>query len=265
MTLQSSGAISLNDVQTEHGGSNPIGINEYYGVAPGVPSSGTISLDDFYGTSNRPTITYVSGVEGDVSSRTSTFIVAPSGITSGDVSVLFVWVDATGNPTVSVSEIGKTWVKMGQTDTLLRPVCSAFYSLNSTGAASITTTSAGAMNAVRLAFRPSKSISSVTFSSGFERSASSYTHTESTPTDGSSYTYIHVFGVSGRPENNESVPGSISGSPTPIAVLTSIIASHARAYYSIFDPEDSSLPTYSYNNISDSGQQSSGFLWMGFQ
>lgn len=265
MTLQSSGAISLNDVQTEHGGSNPIGINEYYGVAPGVPSSGTISLDDFYGTSNRPTITYVSGVEGDVSARSNTIIIAPSGIASGDVSVLFVWVDALGNPTVSVSESGKTWVKMGQTGTSLRPVCSGFYSLDSTGTASINTTSAGAMNAVRLAFRPSKSISSVTFSGGFERSASSYTHTESTPADGSSYTYIHVFGVSGRPQNNESIPASITGSPTPTAVLTSTTASHARAYYSIFDPETSSLPTYSYNSISDSGQQSSGFLWMGFQ
>lgn len=49
MTLQSSGAISLADVQTEFGGSNPIGINEYYGVAAGVPASGTISLNDFYG------------------------------------------------------------------------------------------------------------------------------------------------------------------------------------------------------------------------
>jgi len=51
MALQSSGAISLLDVQNEFGGSNPIGINEYYGVAAGVPSSGTISLYDFYGKS----------------------------------------------------------------------------------------------------------------------------------------------------------------------------------------------------------------------
>lgn len=50
MTLQSSGAISLADVQTEFGGSNPIAISEYYGVGT-VPSSGVISLDDFYGES----------------------------------------------------------------------------------------------------------------------------------------------------------------------------------------------------------------------
>ena len=51
MPLQSSGAISLNDVQNEFGGSNPIGIDEYYSAASGIPSSGTISLNQFYGAS----------------------------------------------------------------------------------------------------------------------------------------------------------------------------------------------------------------------
>jgi len=50
MALQSSGAISLANVQTEFGGSAPTSISEYYGAAAGVPSSGTISLSDFYGT-----------------------------------------------------------------------------------------------------------------------------------------------------------------------------------------------------------------------
>ena len=58
MALQSSGAISLNDIQTEFSGSNPIGINEYYrggGLVPdtatnsSIPTSGTIDLADFYG------------------------------------------------------------------------------------------------------------------------------------------------------------------------------------------------------------------------
>ena len=52
MVLQSSGAISLNDIQTEFGGTNPIGINEYYGVASGIPGSGLISFNQFYGTSS---------------------------------------------------------------------------------------------------------------------------------------------------------------------------------------------------------------------
>jgi hypothetical protein len=53
-TLQSSGAISLNDIQTVFGGTNPIGMNEYYtgGVnvpagTTGIPTSGTISINQF--------------------------------------------------------------------------------------------------------------------------------------------------------------------------------------------------------------------------
>lgn len=52
MALPGSGAISLGDVQTEFGGSNPISISEYYSADAGVPASGTISLSDFHGTSN---------------------------------------------------------------------------------------------------------------------------------------------------------------------------------------------------------------------
>lgn len=51
MALQSSGAISLANVQTEFGGSAPTSISEYYAAASGVPASGTISLSDFYGAS----------------------------------------------------------------------------------------------------------------------------------------------------------------------------------------------------------------------
>jgi hypothetical protein len=57
MTLQSSGSISLADIQTEFGGSNPISLNEYYkggayvsssATAPNIPASGSISLSNFY-------------------------------------------------------------------------------------------------------------------------------------------------------------------------------------------------------------------------
>ena len=61
MAIPSSGAVSLNDIQTEFGGSNPIGINEYYaggayvpagatGTNGAVPSSGQIAISNFYGT-----------------------------------------------------------------------------------------------------------------------------------------------------------------------------------------------------------------------
>lgn len=62
MALPSSGPLSLGDIQTEFGGSNPISLNEYYaggayvpagtsGTFGAVPSSGTISIQNFYGTS----------------------------------------------------------------------------------------------------------------------------------------------------------------------------------------------------------------------
>lgn len=65
MTLQSSGAISLNDIQNEFGGANPIGMNEYYAggsyVPSGtgsIPSSGTINFAQFYSTQKRFTLNY---------------------------------------------------------------------------------------------------------------------------------------------------------------------------------------------------------------
>jgi hypothetical protein len=51
MALQSSGAISLGNIQTEFGGSNPIGLNEYQSTV-GQSSGNNISISDFYGLSN---------------------------------------------------------------------------------------------------------------------------------------------------------------------------------------------------------------------
>ena len=58
MALPLAGPISLQDIQTEFGGSGSVGLNEYYkggayvteeDYAPNVPTSGPISLSDFYG------------------------------------------------------------------------------------------------------------------------------------------------------------------------------------------------------------------------
>jgi hypothetical protein len=63
MALQTSGSISLDDIQAEFGGSNPISLSEYYrggayvpdtAANSGIPTSGTISLDDFYGGDATP-------------------------------------------------------------------------------------------------------------------------------------------------------------------------------------------------------------------
>ena len=61
MALQSSGAISLGDVEGEFGGTAPTSLSEYYSAAAGVPASGEISLSDFYGTSARATINLSTG------------------------------------------------------------------------------------------------------------------------------------------------------------------------------------------------------------
>jgi len=59
MALPNSGPLSLSSIQGEFGGSNPIGLNEYYrggplvGNFPGtsnIPTSGTIAVNNFYGT-----------------------------------------------------------------------------------------------------------------------------------------------------------------------------------------------------------------------
>lgn len=59
-----SGQISLSDIQTEFGGSNPIGINEYYAGAgyvasgiSGIPLNGQISFNDLRSKSNTKIVT----------------------------------------------------------------------------------------------------------------------------------------------------------------------------------------------------------------
>ena len=74
MSLPESGAISLSDIQTEFGGTNPISLNEYYkggafvlntDFAPNVPTSGTIRLSDFYGARKTTLTTLTFTTAGD--------------------------------------------------------------------------------------------------------------------------------------------------------------------------------------------------------
>lgn len=68
MALPSSGPLTLAAIQTEFGGSNPISLSEYYaggayvtagtsGTYGAVPSSGAISIRNFYGTSSATVLT----------------------------------------------------------------------------------------------------------------------------------------------------------------------------------------------------------------
>lgn len=77
MTLPASGAISINSLVGEYGGSTPHSMNEYYKGGSlvlnhsnnaNVPTSGTIQLDDFYGQSNaQPFDASIAGTAGTTS------------------------------------------------------------------------------------------------------------------------------------------------------------------------------------------------------
>lgn len=62
MTLQTSGQITILDIVGEFGGTAPHSLSEYYGAASGVPTSGQISLSNFYGTSAAAPLYYSGGV-----------------------------------------------------------------------------------------------------------------------------------------------------------------------------------------------------------
>lgn len=49
MTLQSSGQITLSDINTEFGNSGETQLSDYYGDEPSLPTAGEITLSDFYG------------------------------------------------------------------------------------------------------------------------------------------------------------------------------------------------------------------------
>jgi len=100
MALQASGAISLAQIQTEFGGSNPASLNEYYRNgsyvpyhATSIPTSGAIDFADFYSASNALQITLSTQTDyslaGDLlnnhgwngSSSIDVILTIPSGVT----------------------------------------------------------------------------------------------------------------------------------------------------------------------------------------
>lgn len=80
MVLQSSGAITLTDIQTEFGGANPISLSEYYSGGTYVPSSvsvatsGAINMGTFRGKAKPSGIQIISG------NRTTIDVSLPSGV-----------------------------------------------------------------------------------------------------------------------------------------------------------------------------------------
>ncbi len=115
MTLASSGTLTLNDIQGEFGGSNPIGLNEYYrggSLVPNhsntssIPTSGTIQVDDFYGTSSASPL--------DLS---FTMTVGDANVTQGKFVFRFFGYANTGTPVVlgNVGSISDNSVASGGT------------------------------------------------------------------------------------------------------------------------------------------------------
>ena len=81
MPLQTSGTITLAQIQTEFGGSNPIALNEYYrggGLVPNtaananIPTSGIIRLSNFYGGSKSVTTIYDTSQATNTTRSTTT-------------------------------------------------------------------------------------------------------------------------------------------------------------------------------------------------
>ena len=107
MTLQSSGAISLSDIQTEFGGTNPISISEYFSAADGVPASGNpIALSDFYGVSSNidlntvATPVVINGQNSLQEITVSTYISSGGQLTIP--SSWWIWSDNTSNAGMTI-------------------------------------------------------------------------------------------------------------------------------------------------------------------
>lgn len=52
----------MTQIQAEFGGATPISLSEYYGAATGVPTSGAISMSQFYGKSAYHTTSIVNSI-----------------------------------------------------------------------------------------------------------------------------------------------------------------------------------------------------------
>ena len=112
MAIQSSGLITLQDIEDEFGGTGSIGLSEYYRNGSyvtsnntSVPTSGAISLSNFYGASKRVTSSSIVGhanTSGDY-----TTVTLPTGLQVGDILV----VSRTSNSGSSSIPTGWTLIK----------------------------------------------------------------------------------------------------------------------------------------------------------
>ena len=93
MTLQTSGAISLLQVGNEFEDSSPHSMSEFYSADTGVPSSGVISLSDFYGKSGAE-INFTGYLETTLKNPQNNgnyYAAMPTSAASADLIIAGVW------------------------------------------------------------------------------------------------------------------------------------------------------------------------------
>lgn len=97
MTLQSSGAITFNNVQTEMLGTNPISLSEYYDAVDDIPASGAIAMSDFYGKQRKGKLHAIGLWKSSLQSGKSTGVSSLSYVASGDYRWNYSTALSTGN------------------------------------------------------------------------------------------------------------------------------------------------------------------------
>jgi hypothetical protein len=116
MALPPSGTLSLANIQTEFGGTNPISLSEYYrngGLVPNaaqnasIPTSGAISIGNFYGSTNRIAISLTlssSAYNYDVyANRGGSYVAGISDITVTVAPGVYIGSTSTGTYAMTVS------------------------------------------------------------------------------------------------------------------------------------------------------------------
>ena len=125
MALPSSGVLTLADIQTEFGGTNPISLSEYYrggglvpdsGLNAAIPTSGAISVGDFYGATNLiplDFLTHGTGADGSsisIGTARSTRMVHLSGYTINGIEVTSVTIG--GVTAAAGANYWQAWAKV---------------------------------------------------------------------------------------------------------------------------------------------------------
>ncbi len=104
--------IKFSELQTEFGGSNPVSLSEYYRNGSyvtdnntNVPTSGTVKMSDYYGSSKKFTLTLAANTQ-EVDAYTSLIAAGWSGASFFEIVVnsgVYVWSDSTAKAGLTIS------------------------------------------------------------------------------------------------------------------------------------------------------------------